>query len=107
MPTKGYQELLNSVAPFDAVHYIGHAKAPLFFQSALFDVGVTEQESLDFFNSAGGPKEIRWYETGHEMGNDPAAVKDRIDFLSRELGFTSPVTMLLKDMGIVESDIEK
>lgn len=107
MPTKEYQELLNSVAPFDAVHYIGHTTAPLFFQSALFDVGVTEQESLEFFNVAGGPKEIRWYETGHEMGNDPAVVKDRIEFLSRELAFPSPVPMLLKDMGIIDSGITK
>lgn len=35
------------------------------------------------------------------MGNDPAAVKDRVEFLSRELGFTSPVLLLLKDMGVV------
>ena len=107
MPTKEYQGLLNSIAPFDNVHYIGHATAPLFFQSALFDVGVTEQASLDFFNAAGGRKEIRWYETSHEMGNDPAVVKDRIDFLSRELAFPSPVPMLLKDMRVVESDIAK
>lgn len=107
MPTKEYQELLDSVAPFDAVHYIGHATVPLFFQSALFDVGVSEQESLNLFNAAGGRKEIRWYETGHEMGNDPAAVKDRIDFLSRELAFPSPVPMLLKDMGVVETYIKK
>jgi len=104
MPPETFQEMLAAIAPFDAVHYIGHATVPLLFQSARFDVGVSEQESLDFLNAASGPKEIRWYESGHEMGNDPAVVKDRVEFLSRELGFPSLVPLLLKDMGLVRGE---
>jgi cephalosporin-C deacetylase-like acetyl esterase len=100
MPPAKRQEMLAAIAPFDAVHYIGHATAPLLFQSARFDVGVSEQESLDLFETASGPKEIRWYESGHEMGNDPAVVKDRLEFLSRQLGCPSLVPLLLKDMGL-------
>jgi cephalosporin-C deacetylase-like acetyl esterase len=107
MPAKESQELLSSVAPFDAVHYINHNTTSLLFQSARFDVGVSEQDSIDFFNAAGGAKEIRWYESGHEMGNDPAAVKDRVEFLSHELAFPSPVPLLLKDMGVADSGIIK
>lgn len=99
MPEEKFQELLESAAPYDAVHYLSHNTTPLLFQSARFDVGVSWQESVDFFNAAGGQKEIKFYETGHEMGNDPAVLKDRVDFLSRELGFPSPVPVLLKDMG--------
>jgi hypothetical protein len=93
--------MLALIAPFDTVHYIGHAApASLLFQSARFDIGVTEQESLDFFNAASQPKQIRWYESGHEMGNDPSVVKDRVEFLSKQLSFPSALPLLLKEMGL-------
>jgi hypothetical protein len=38
------------------------------------------------------------------MGYDPAVVKDRVEFLSRELGFPSLVPLLLKDMGLVRGE---
>jgi cephalosporin-C deacetylase-like acetyl esterase len=97
------REALEQIAPFDGVHYIAHAAGvPLLFQSARFDLGVSEQESLDFFNAATEPKELRWYESGHDMGNDPAVVKDRVEFLSRHLAFPSPLPILLKDMGLAD-----
>ncbi len=103
VPPKALRALLAQVAPFDNRHYIGHAApAALLFQSATFDHGVSRQELLDSFNAAGKPKEIRWYESGHEMSSDPAAVKDRVEFLARQLGVPSPVPLVLKDMLIAK-----
>ncbi len=60
------------------------APTPLLFQSARFDIGVSVAESETFFAAAGEPKELRWYDTGHEA-NDPAVYADRARFLAEHL----------------------
>ncbi len=82
-----FQSLLAGIAPYDAVHYLGHAApAALLFQAARFDLGVSDKDYLDFFAAASEPKQLKWYDTGHEMGYDPAVRKDQMDFLTQQLG---------------------
>jgi fermentation-respiration switch protein FrsA (DUF1100 family) len=89
-----YLEVLSVV---DDKHYIGDAPAiPKLFQSARYDPGVPLKDSEDFFSAASQPKELRWYETGHEI-DDPGAIADRVRFLAKNLRMGG-VEGLLKEM---------
>lgn len=85
MTPEQYEPLLDLMRPYDAVNFIGDATVPLLFQSARFDVGVSEAESVAFFEAAPEPKRLRWYDSGHVI-NDPAAYADRALFLGIHLG---------------------
>jgi dienelactone hydrolase len=76
---------LEVISVVDDKNYIGHAPAiPKLFQSARYDPGVPLKDSEDFFNAASPPKELRWYETGHDV-DDPGAISDRVRFLAKSL----------------------
>lgn len=77
-------QLLDAMAPIDAKNFIGRAEAPLLFQSARFDPGVTEADSRDYFALAPDPKELKWYDSGHDL-NDPQAFADRQAWLVKQL----------------------
>ena len=63
----------------------GHeAPTTLLFQSARWDEAIAQSDAKAFFDAAGEPKQLRWYDTGHKM-DVPAATKDRTDFLKKEL----------------------
>jgi uncharacterized protein len=79
-------DYISVLAPLDAIHYVGHeAPTALLFQSARLDQGVPESDAKAFFDAASEPKQLIWYDAGHEM-NLPAVSKDRNEFLRRELG---------------------
>ena len=71
-----FQRLMAAFEPIDAKNYIGHASAPLLFQAARFDPGVSESDTRDYFAMAPEPKELKWYDSGHDL-NDPKAFADR------------------------------
>ena len=76
---------LEVISVVDAKNYIGHAPAiPKLFQSALQDPGVPTKDAEDFFNAATGPKELKWYDSGHDI-DDIADLTDRARFLARTL----------------------
>lgn len=80
-----FDHLLLTLAPLDAAHFIGKSSpTPLLFQAARFDPGVPEAHTRDFFKLAGEPKELRWYDTGHDM-NDPQPLSDRVMWLRTHL----------------------
>lgn len=86
---------LISIAPLDAWHYISHA-APtrLFFQYARDDRSVSVEEGQHFFDLAGEPKKIGWYDNcGHEL-NAQARI-DRVIWLAEQLGLAHPSTEVL------------
>jgi len=83
-PKAELDELIESLAPIEAVNNIGKSTAPILFQSARFDPGVPEIHSIDFYKAAGEPKELKWYDTGHQI-NDPQAFSDRQDWLRKYL----------------------
>ena len=72
------------MSPIDAKNYIGAAKAPLLFQAARFDPGVSESDTRDYFALAPQPKELKWYDSGHDL-NDPQAFADRHAWLAKLL----------------------
>ena len=86
-PKDEFARFLVTISSIDAEHYIGNsAPTPILFQSARYDIGVSERESQEFFEAAAEPKELKWYDTGH-MINDPRAVADRAAWLRKHLEF--------------------
>jgi dienelactone hydrolase len=76
---------LDVLSIVDDKNYIGHAPAiPKLFQSAWYDPGVPHSDAEDFFNLATGPKQLKWYDSGHDI-DDPAAAIDRARFLAEHL----------------------
>jgi cephalosporin-C deacetylase-like acetyl esterase len=74
---------LEVISVVDGKHYIAHAPSiPKLFQSAWYDPGVPHKDAQDFFDAATGPKELKWYDTGHDI-DDIAAQADRARFLGR------------------------
>jgi dienelactone hydrolase len=77
---------LKAIEPLDTSHFLPQAPhIPLLFQSARYDPGVPEKDSLDFYNIANQPKELKWYPSGHDV-SDIHAIGDRAQFLARHLG---------------------
>ena len=88
-------EFLAAIEPLDAGHYVGRlAPTALLFQSARMDLGVPEKDAQDFFDAASEPKQLKWYDTGHEV-LDIAAIADRARFLSKHLSLP-PIDPVLK-----------
>ena len=89
------EEFLAAIEPLDAGHYVGHlAPTALLFQSARLDLGVPDKDAQAFFDAASEPKQLKWYDTGHEV-LDIAAISDRARFLSTQLHLP-PIEPILK-----------
>jgi len=89
------EEFLAAIEPLDAGHYVGRlAPTALLFQSARMDLGVPDKDAQDFFEAASEPKQLKWYDTGHEV-LDIAAIADRARFLSMHLNLP-PIDPVLK-----------
>jgi fermentation-respiration switch protein FrsA (DUF1100 family) len=81
----GLADFLKTISVVDAKNYIGHAPAiPKLFQSAWYDPGVPHKDAQDFFKAATGPKELKWYDSGHDI-DDISASADRARFLAKAL----------------------
>ena len=94
------EEFLRGIEPLDASHYVGHlAPTVLLFQSARFDPGVPDKDAQDFFDAASEPKQLKWYDTGHEV-LDIAAISDRARFLSAQLHLPSIEPILKEKIGV-------
>lgn len=90
---------LQTISVVDAKHYIGDAPAiPKLFQSAWYDPGVPRTDSEDFFKAATGPKEFRWYDSGHDI-DDVAAMADRARFLAEKLRLNGVDRILQQKIG--------
>jgi cephalosporin-C deacetylase-like acetyl esterase len=91
---------LEVISVVDAAHYIGHAPAiPKLFQSAWYDPGVPHDDALKFYEAATGPKEMKWYDTAHDI-DDIAAITDRTRFLSKALGLADVDKTIRSKAGI-------
>jgi len=96
----GLEGFLRVIEPVDAGHYVGQlAPTVLLFQSARIDPGVPDKDAQDFFNAASEPKELRWYDTGHDV-LDIQAISDRARFLARELGLPTIEPILKAKIGV-------
>ena len=87
MTPEQLDEMVETIAAVDAIHFIGHAApAALLFQFARRDQFISEQEALRYWSAASEPREIRWYDTDHFF-NDQAR-QDRLAWLGERLGLS-------------------
>jgi len=88
----GEEVYRQAMKDLDPINYVSHATpASLFFQFAKSDKFIPRATALTYFNAASRPKQIRWYDTVHEM-NVEAARRDRRAYLTRRLGLTNAQT---------------
>jgi dienelactone hydrolase len=91
---------LEVISVTDAAHYIGYAPAiPKLFQSAWYDPGVPHDDASKFYEAATGPKELKWYDTAHDI-DDIAAMADRTRFLAKALGLRGAEETIRSKVGI-------
>jgi pimeloyl-ACP methyl ester carboxylesterase len=81
----GTAEDAKTMAPIDAERYIGRAApAALLLQFARYDRFISEDQAKRYAAAASDPKEVRWYDCGHEF-NDAESARDREDWLAKQL----------------------
>ncbi|MGA2131599.1 MAG: prolyl oligopeptidase family serine peptidase [Bryobacteraceae bacterium] len=96
----GLQDFLKLISVVDDKNYIGHAPAiPKLFQSAWYDPGVPHKDSEDFYQEATGPKQMKWYDSGHDI-DSAAAIADRARFLADTLHLSKVETVLREEIGV-------
>jgi fermentation-respiration switch protein FrsA (DUF1100 family) len=71
-------------AAFDPVAHLAKVKVPTLLQFATKDPYVSKEAAQSLIDAAAGPKESKFYETGHEMSYD--AMVDRVAWLLKTLG---------------------
>ena len=79
---KSYREAFRDLDPIALISRA--APAALFFQFAQTDKYITRDAATAFYDAARQPKQVRWYDTTHEM-NIEAARKDRREWLMEKL----------------------
>jgi dienelactone hydrolase len=94
-PKEKLEAYLKSCERTAAVRYVPHAKCPLFFQFARFERYFNKAAMDRYERAARGPKEVKWYDTGHEL-NDPQALRDRAMWLRSKVGLKDIDAVLLK-----------
>lgn len=84
--TPGDPEWERLFGSIDTVHFVGHlAPAHVLLQGGRRDTVIPRTEMEKLFAATSEPKEIRWYDAGHELGK--ASERERLDWLAAELGF--------------------
>jgi hypothetical protein len=79
----------EAMRSLDAIIYVRYASPiPLLFQFALYEPSFSVASMQALSDAARGPKEVRWYHSGHEL-NDPEALIDRARWISRRLSAPS------------------
>ena len=92
------QPFLKAIAPLDNDKLLPHAApAALLLQFAWFDPYISHQDAERSAQAASQPKEVKWYEGGHDFA-DPRALPDRADFLQREIRIAAVRPILLKEL---------
>jgi formylglycine-generating enzyme required for sulfatase activity len=85
LPQGRLEAYLKSSQRTDPVFYVDHTTIPLFFQFARYERYFNKAAMDRYANAATCPKEVRWYDTGHDL-NDPQALADRAAWLKRIVG---------------------
>ncbi|MCI0413603.1 hypothetical protein L0222_12490 [bacterium] len=89
------KKYLEAVSALDAILYVPNsAPTPLLFQFARHEKYFDEASSKRYAEAASNPKEVLWYETGHDL-NDVQTYIDRARWLEKYIR-TAPVEETLK-----------
>ena len=98
-------EFAHVVAPLDGIRYVGAASpSAILFQWASRDEVLTAEDLETFFNAAKEPKEKRWYDADHSFNH--AALRDRAEWLGRQLAFTPPDENRLRRVHLPQRDLD-
>jgi dienelactone hydrolase len=82
---KGADVYKEAVKDVDPIGYVSHAApASLLFQFAKDDEFISREVAEEFFNAASKPKEVKWYDSKHDLHIE-AARNDRREWLTRQL----------------------
>jgi fermentation-respiration switch protein FrsA (DUF1100 family) len=74
----------------DPIQHISRAKpAKLLFQFADNDKYISKSVANDFFGAASEPKQVKRYDSKHDLDIDAARV-DRREWLMKQLGLSTP-----------------
>jgi dienelactone hydrolase len=84
-PKDKQEEYLRVSEKTAAIRYVPHARCPVLFQFAKFERYFNREAMERYAAAAPAGKEVRWYNTGHEL-NDPQALIDREKWLRGKLG---------------------
>lgn len=80
VPPAELERYFKSIEPFTGENYVKKAgHAPLFFQFAREDEGITPAESQRYGDAASEPKKVKFYEAKHALNDE--ARRDRIQWL--------------------------
>jgi predicted esterase len=83
---KSYVQSMQGLDPISSINRA--TPAALLFQFANLDTFIKREEALAFYRAASSPKQIKWYQTTHEMDLE-AARNDRRDWLTEKLRLRS------------------
>lgn len=80
------KQYIKDMSPLDPVRFVAHASpAALYFQFAHADYYVPERTAQILYDAASTPKEVSWYDAGHDLKHDQAQ-PDRMAWVKRQLG---------------------
>ncbi len=80
---------IDAMAPLDPKRYVAKAApARLYMQFAHADFYVPERTGQMFFDAASEPKEVSWYDAGHDVRHDEAE-PDRMRWIRKQIGPSS------------------
>lgn len=97
LPKEQLEKYLEVTGVLDAIRYVPYSSpTPLLFQFARYERYFDEASMSRYAHSANEPKEVKWYNTGHEL-NDVQTLIDRASFLEKEIGI-KPVSPILQKM---------
>ncbi len=72
------------MAPIEPIRFVGNANVPLLMQNGTSDESIPRADAEKLHAAAPQPKTIRWYPTGHSLGQQAAF--DRHDWLVGRIG---------------------
>ena len=83
-PAKERERWLEAMRPIEPINFVGKAApAALLFQAGTKDELIPQEDARRYQQAASQPKEIRWYEAGHEL--NCTAREDMMAWLARHI----------------------